>query len=44
MFSPMLQLHFAHITATDVGFGIGLFVLGVLCGALLVTRMRGAAR
>lgn len=35
---------FAHITVTDVGLGLGLFVLGLLVGALLVGRLRSSIR
>ena len=34
----------AHITATDVGFGVGLFLLGLLLGALVGARLTGGQR
>lgn len=34
----------AHITLTDVGFGVGLFLAGVVVGALLLARFRDATR
>ena len=37
-----MQIHLAHITATEIGVASGLFVAGVLCGAWLVARLRAA--
>ena len=34
----------AHITVTDVGFGVGLFVLGLVVGAFAMARLRAADR
>ena len=40
----MQVLPLAHISATDIGFGLGLFLLGVVVGALLLDRVRNALR
>lgn len=34
----------AHLTTLDVGLGLGLFLLGLLVGALLHARFAGRAR
>lgn len=40
-----MDIHFAHITVTDVGFAVGLFASGVVVGVLLATRfLRDASR
>lgn len=39
-----MQTALAHITATDVGFGLGLFFLGLALGAFLVARFRDVRR
>ncbi|MEX1025013.1 MAG: hypothetical protein WD226_08040 [Planctomycetota bacterium] len=31
----------AHITITDIGFGVGLFLLGMVVGGLVVAGARG---
>ena len=40
----MQALHLAHITATDIGLGLGIFVLGVFVGTLILARLRDAVR
>jgi len=40
----MQALVLAHITAADMGFGLGLLALGVLAGILLAARSRGTVR
>ena len=39
-----MLLPLAHVTPTDVGFGIGLFVLGVVVGVALAGRVRDSLR
>ncbi len=38
------MLTLAHITPTDIGFGVGFFLLGVVVGGVLVGRRRKTAR
>lgn len=39
-----MSLPLAHLTLTDVGFGAGLFLLGLFVGVLVSDRVRDALR
>ena len=39
-----MQHFMAHLTATEIGLGAGLFLLGMLAGAWCVGRLRNGAR
>jgi len=39
-----MQIYLAHITATDIGLGIALFVAGILGGVWLANRFARSTR